>query len=423
MLFRMKNILLVVFIIFDLSLSFAQENFLPGYIINLQGDTIQGFINYRNWKTCPDQISFKTDQEMSEKEYRPSDINGFSIAGRLYESAVVDIETSNINKNYLEYDPEFKFRTDTVFLQARYRGAKSLYLYIDKGRRDYFYIRDETAFSLLEYKRYLVQEDGYSKIYMQENKKYTGQLAIYLQQCQALIPKIQSTGYYTGSIEKLFREYSKCTGEKYDFTRKGGDRRTEFGLVAGTSLTWCTLTGNLDKYLESVNMGLSTNFSFGMLWDFFKFARAEKWSWSNELLVTTFKYEGQLYEYTDENNWTTSYTTLGGGYLKWHTLVRYKLTLGKFIFSADAGPSLGVGGLGNKNQVYKSVNFYGQPRNQSQKAIEDTKKTEFGVAAGAGLRLKRFTFTTRYEFGTGFVDNADLHSSTNRIFLLLGFRF
>jgi hypothetical protein len=400
---------------------FAQKNYMPGYIINLQGDTVNGFINYRNWKTCPDQIGFITALESAETVYHPSELKGFSTAGRIYESAVVQIETSRINKNYLEYGAAFKFRTDTVFLQARFRGAKSLYLYIDNDRRDYFYVLEDTSFTLLEYKRYLEKTDDNSQIFLHENNKYIGQLTMYLQQCPSLKPKIDVTGYYTGSIEKLFREYSKCTGEKYVFTRKNGERRTEFGLFAGTSLTWTSLNGNLDKYLESVDMGLSTNFSFGMLFDFFKFAKAQKWSWSNEFLVTSFKYEGTLYEYTDENNSTTSTTTLNGGYLKWHTLARYKIPVGKFTFYAEAGPSIGVGGLGT-NEINMAINFYGQPRHKEQVAIEDIKKFEFGLTGGGGVRLKRFTLTSRYEFGTGFVDNADLSSSSNRIYIFLGIR-
>ena len=419
--YSMRKLPLLLLLLLIHLISYSQENFIPGYIINLKGDTVFGFINYRNWKTCPDKILFKVAPGISETEYNPSGLKGFSTAGRIYESGVVQIEISPINKNYLEYDPEFKFLTDTVFLQARFRGTKSLFLFIDNGRRDYFYTWNDTSFALLEYKRYLVKLDDRSHIYLHENKKYVGQLIYYLRDCQSLVPKIESTGYYTSSIEKLFKEYAKCTGEEYEFIRKNGERRTEFGFIAGVSLTWCSLSGNLDKYLESVNMGLSTNFSFGMLFDFFKFAKAEKWSWSNEFLVTIFNYEGQLVENTNENDYSTAYTTLGGGYVKWHSLARYKIPFGMFTLFANAGPSFGAGGLG-KNQVYIERNFYGQMRYRTITAIEDGKSIELGLTGGIGIRIKRFTFESRYEFGSGFVDNEDLSSSANRVYLLLGIR-
>ena len=92
-----------------------------------------------------------------------------------------------------------------------------------------------------------------------------------------------------------------------------------------------------------------------------------------------------------------------------------------FTLFADAGPSFGAGGLG-KNQVYIERNFYGQMRYRTITAIEDGKSIELGLTGGIGIRIKRFTFESRYEFGSGFVDNEDLSSSANRVYLLLGIR-
>ena len=138
--------------------------------------------------------------------------------------------------------------------------------------------------------------------------------------------------------------------------------------------------------------------------------------------MTTFEYKGELYESANENDYSTSYTTLGGGFIKWQSLARYKVPLGKLTLFANAGPSIGFGGLG-KNQVYIERNFYGQMRYQDQKAINNYEKTEFGLVGGVGLRLKRFTMESRYEYGTGFVNNETLSSSANRVYLLLGVRF
>lgn len=33
---------------------YAQKNDLPGYIINLKGDTVRGLIDYQNWESGPD---------------------------------------------------------------------------------------------------------------------------------------------------------------------------------------------------------------------------------------------------------------------------------------------------------------------------------------------------------------------------------
>ncbi len=55
----MKKILFLLFCILVYSNVFSQKNYLPGYIINNEKDTIKGYINYRNWNINPKKISFR----------------------------------------------------------------------------------------------------------------------------------------------------------------------------------------------------------------------------------------------------------------------------------------------------------------------------------------------------------------------------
>ena len=45
----MRTILSIIFSLISFQLLMAQQDFRPGYIINLQGDTINGNVDYRNW--------------------------------------------------------------------------------------------------------------------------------------------------------------------------------------------------------------------------------------------------------------------------------------------------------------------------------------------------------------------------------------
>ncbi len=54
-----RIILGLLFLFMFLQASFCQENYQPGYIVGLKGDTLHGFINYRNWERNPDKISFR----------------------------------------------------------------------------------------------------------------------------------------------------------------------------------------------------------------------------------------------------------------------------------------------------------------------------------------------------------------------------
>jgi hypothetical protein len=416
---KFSAFLLLVFISIS---SFSQENFIPGFIIRLTGDTTDGFIDYRNWRITPEKISFKETLTGNGKDYRPSQISGFSVAGRIYESAVVEVEVSPFDKNNLTYDPAFNYRTDTAFLQARFRGPKSLYVYVLNDYKEQYYIRTDTSFELLSYKMYLVETDNYSHIFMAENKKYIGQLADYLQDCRTLGYRLENTKYLKNYLDKVFLEYSKCTGNQYDYIRKKEEKRTEFGFLAGMSITKVNFEGSNYPYLTEVNYKPSYNFMPGIFFDFVRVKNDRKWSLSNELLISSYNIEGEYDTYQDEKNYTKTITEIGVTYLKWHLLGRYKFPVGKMFLFANAGPSLGLGSV-SVNQITQYITLYGIERKRTDYALDLTKGNEFGFVAGIGARLWHFSLETRYEWGNGFSSEPNLTARTNKICFLLGYRF
>ena len=86
----MKSVFLKSFLVPVLvsvfSSSFCQKNFLPGYVIQ-NGDTLKGFIDYRNWRVNPDAISFRRDLNSDERVFAPLEIDGFAVHDERYASA------------------------------------------------------------------------------------------------------------------------------------------------------------------------------------------------------------------------------------------------------------------------------------------------------------------------------------------------
>lgn len=72
--------------------AYAQKTFEPGYILPLQGDTVRGLIDFRNWAKNPDEISFKLSESAEATSYRPVDIKAFVVGGEKYVSAVVRLK-------------------------------------------------------------------------------------------------------------------------------------------------------------------------------------------------------------------------------------------------------------------------------------------------------------------------------------------
>jgi hypothetical protein len=82
----MKHFNKLLFAIFLLPLfSNAQSNFRPGYVVTLKGDTLHGFIDYREWDRNPAEVNFKKSLDNSSTEtITPKNSAAFSITGFEY---------------------------------------------------------------------------------------------------------------------------------------------------------------------------------------------------------------------------------------------------------------------------------------------------------------------------------------------------
>ena len=105
----------------------AQENYIEGYIINMNNDTIFGYINYQNWEKDPNKVQFKTAPDKEPVSYKPMEIKEFKTGDEIYVSAVVKAEISSTDTRNLTYNPEAIIVTDTTFLQSLFRGDKNLF--------------------------------------------------------------------------------------------------------------------------------------------------------------------------------------------------------------------------------------------------------------------------------------------------------
>jgi len=416
------TISLLALAIFFIPTSFCQKNYLPGYIISPDGDTVRGYIDYRNWERNPRFLFFKVNPDDAKSVYSPLNIRGFGVLDENYESAIIETEVTSDKTNDLGYDPGITISLDTGFLQAMVKGAKSLYFFRNKLGKDQFYIRQDSAYHLLVYKKYLKDQDGKSVI--AENRKYIGQLTLYLNDCPEIQKKLTTASYQQNSLEDLFLSYYSCTGSSVQFHKKTEKVIPAFGVIAGASLTSLTFhSADEDYYAYLINAGypLSVNFSGGLFLDVILSRNQGKWSICNELVFTSYKVNGSYDVYISENKYTYKNTTLGYSYIKLNNLVRYKYPVGNMFIYANAGLSNGYA-VSEKNYMKLESKLYNQERIEEGKALKDTRRYELGFLAGLGAKYKRFSFEVRYEYGTGMSAYTALKSSVNRLYFSLGFR-
>jgi hypothetical protein len=116
------------------ALSYAQSNYKPGYVVNIKGDTLKGFIDYREWGINPDNIQFKsalTDKD--PKIFTTSDISYFSVTGLdSYQRYTGLITTDATDKDHIASFRDTTYKNATVFIRILQKGKNlSLYSYTD----------------------------------------------------------------------------------------------------------------------------------------------------------------------------------------------------------------------------------------------------------------------------------------------------
>ncbi len=418
----MKKFIALLLLALSCLFSSGQKNLIPGYIIKHDGDTVPGLIDYQNWRVNPSEITFMESENSAPVVYRSTQIKGFFVNDKIYESAVVQVETSPVDDRWVNNDANLIYRTDSVFLKVRMRGPKTLYYYFTRDLKDQFYIPTDTSVDLLIYKKYKVEETHPPRTYKAENKMYIFQLAGYLGDCRTLDYRIKNSIYSKRSIDNIFLEYAKCTGKDFDYIRQKDERRTEVGFMAGASMTKVNFSGEDYPYLLNTDYSISTNFTAGVFFDYVQVKNDRRLSLSNELLITGFKLEEQYYVYEDEKNYSTTDVDISMVYLKWHGLGRYKFPVGKKMFIyVNAGPSFGLGSV-SENQMVQHIKIVGFDRTITDNAVDYINSFEVGAVGGVGFRMKDFSLECRYEWGDGFSGDDELTARTNRMYFMLGYR-
>jgi hypothetical protein len=385
--------------------AFSQENFASGYIVQNTGDTIHGLIDYRNWRLNPQKIEFKTNSESEKRVYKPLEIASFQVGGELYESGIVDTEITPItNKPVLE--PELKIVVDTAFVHVLYRGEKSLYYYITSEGRKNFYIRhgDDPAFDLLVYKIYLNRLED--KDVISSNRRYLGQLTLYLSECSTIQKALANTSYDEYSLMELFMYYYGCNPSVISHRSNLGavqelTWKKEFGASLGFSSTSFVFGEHYPSkfgtsYSKSINPTL-----VGHL-DFMTEGKFQNLKFRNELQLSKFKsstsnatYHGVLL--------ATEYINAGVGFttLDLNHLIKYEYPIKKMTYSIYMGFSnsfpFAETNYETNRLIYKD--YFLPTKTKESKIIDNDVKRIFSYFFGTELGYKKWFLQYRFVKG------------------------
>jgi len=139
------HVLLLAFLIISGIQIKAQKNYQKGYIINRIGDTVQGWIDYRNWDLNPEFILFKTSLESPSQRLGLNELDYFEITGVDYYKKFIlwkDIDPVAISAVDANDMHNRSFAKDTAFLRMIVKGEK-VSLYLLQDFKQHFFIKPE----------------------------------------------------------------------------------------------------------------------------------------------------------------------------------------------------------------------------------------------------------------------------------------
>ena len=156
--------------------SFAQSNYQPGYVVTLKGDTVIGFIDYKERSVNPVKVVFKPERDSQTQVFSVNDCTAFGINQlETYQRFAVAISMSKESNTNLSHGIDNSERRDTVFLRVLQSGKHVvLYAYQDPLKKR-FYISDQQYQTPEELKRNVYIRDGNRPVVVTDNQ-YVNQL-------------------------------------------------------------------------------------------------------------------------------------------------------------------------------------------------------------------------------------------------------
>jgi hypothetical protein len=237
----MKSLLTFLLLTFSVSI-FAQSNYRPGYVVQNNGDTLKGFINYREWDRCPESIDFKfspKDEQISQ--FTPMNSKAFQVNG--LDTYLTFNGPLSMNRTDLGNLPDHADTTKkqaTVFLKQIVTGKYvTLYYHNDKTKIRFLIAERNSSPVELMYYSYYTESGAIGHLDI-----YKGQLNLLISKFQnsKLTRKAENTNYELSQLESLANEIN---GDKPGSNRSAS--RFFLGIALNSSNVQINNTNHIDN--------------------------------------------------------------------------------------------------------------------------------------------------------------------------------
>jgi len=399
----MKFFYLLLFITLP-SIVFAQSNYHEGYVLKNNGDTVKGFVNYREWERSPKTIDFKTAiSDGKATAYDAVAIKGFGIYGKeRYISYIGTVTMGPTEFPNLSTGIDTTKKVDTLFLRQVTTG-KYLTFYANKDEvktRLFIAAPGATPIELIYYTYYY----GDNKII--STAQYKGQLYSYVSKTapgnQRLFNEINTLSYDYADVEKAVDDIN---GVSYSNSLNS---RFFWGIALNVTNSEEDLA-NYNNFVPKKSKTLAPKISWGM--DFFN---------NPQVQLLIFRVEVSASYANPRYNYTSSSSNLLYEYNQYTASVTPQILLNlynkdNFKIYIDGGWAFNFSAYSNNKNFTK----YDDPTLGTTKPVNDPYKLElfwsnFPLQTGIVLNKKWEVFAT-YIPGAAYTKYDDIYASNQSI--------
>ena len=227
----------------------AQQNFHPGYIVRLAGDTLGGEVDARGEQRMAKQCLFRTQAGAEPIRYAPTALKAYGVRGANYYEAGTLPATGGTTAGA------------TVFLRVMARGKAMLYAYPDADDRAHYYVRKgaEPLTELVQTAQ-TVQTSG--ALRQEQTYPFRQVLSHTFSDCPAVQSMLVRAELKESQLVSIFNRYNTCGPGQQVAEAAVRKTRVHFGMVAGGQ----TATSNfIDEGELTLRSSLRPVFGLGLL--------------------------------------------------------------------------------------------------------------------------------------------------------------
>lgn len=194
----MNRFVLICSFLFTVALITAQNDFRPGYIIRLNGDTIEGLINYGSESNMCKKCVFQETTGKNASTYNPNEIKGYRFKdSRYYISKLIDDKWH--------------------FLEYIIQGKLNVYHLNINNSEQYFVEKSDNELVEIPSDNEVISTDSTGTRHISKSKKHIGLLIYYLSDAPQIKDDITNlTSITDKSLISLAQKYHKvvCDNEQ-----------------------------------------------------------------------------------------------------------------------------------------------------------------------------------------------------------------